>query len=72
MKKNMGAADRIIRTLIAVVIGVLFFKGVITGVLGVILGILAIVFLATSLVGWCPAYLPFKISTCKAAPTGGK
>ena len=72
MKKNMGAADRIIRTLIAVVIGVLFFKGVIAGVLGVILGILAIIFLATSLVGWCPLYLPFGLSTCKAVPAAKK
>ena len=72
MKKNMGAADRIIRTLIAVVIGVLFFRGVITGVVGVILGIIAIIFLATSLVGWCPLYLPLKISTCKSASAGGK
>lgn len=72
MKKNMGAADRVIRTLIAVIIGVLFFKGVITGALGVILGIVAIIFLATSLVGWCPGYLPFKISTCKPAPAKAK
>ncbi|HEU4366005.1 MAG TPA: DUF2892 domain-containing protein [Candidatus Krumholzibacteria bacterium] len=72
MKKNMGAADRVIRTLIAVLIGVLFFKGVIPGVLGVALGILAIIFLATSLVGWCPLYLPFKISTCRTAPAKAK
>jgi hypothetical protein len=72
MKKNMGAADRVIRTLIAVIIGVLFFRGVITGVLGVILGIVAIVFLATSAVGWCPLYLPLKISTCKTAPAKSK
>ena len=68
----MGSADRIIRTLIAVVIGVLFFKGVISGVLGVVLGILAIIFLATSLVGWCPMYLPLKLSTCKTAPAKSK
>ena len=68
----MGAADRVIRTLIALVIGVLFFKGVITGVLGVILGILAIVFPATSLSGWCPLYLPFKISTRRTATPAGK
>lgn len=71
MKKNMGTVDRIIRTLIAVVIGVLFFRGVISGVLGIVLGILAIVFLATSFVGWCPGYLPLKISTRKAAPAAG-
>jgi len=72
MKRNMGAADRVIRTLIAVVIGVLFYRGIISGTLGVILGIVAIIFLATSLVGWCPLYLPFKISTCKPAGSGGK
>ena len=72
MKKNMGAADRIIRTLLAVVIGVLFFKGVIAGLFGVILGILAIIFLATSAVGWCPLYLPFHLSTCRTAPAKSK
>ncbi len=70
MKKNMGAADRLIRVLIAAVIGVLFYRGVITGVLGMILGIFAIVFVATSIVGWCPLYIPFKFSTCK--PAAGK
>jgi hypothetical protein len=68
----MGAVDRVIRTLIALILIALFLKGVITGVLGVVLGILAIVFLATSLVGWCPLYLPFKISTCKPAAPAGK
>lgn len=64
MKKNMGTADRVIRTLIAVVIGVLYFTGVIGGTLAMILGIVAVLFLLTSLVSWCPGYLPFGISTC--------
>ncbi len=68
----MGAVDRAIRTLVALIIAALFFRGVITGVLGIVLGILAIVFLATSLVGWCPLYLPLKISTCKPAASAGK
>jgi hypothetical protein len=65
MKKNMGSADKIIRTLIAVVIGILIITGQITGVLAIILGIFAVIFLATSLFGFCPLYLPFKLSTMK-------
>jgi hypothetical protein len=65
MKKNMGSADRIIRTLLAVVIAVLYFTKQITGTAGIILGIVAIVFLLTSAVGFCPLYVPLKISTRK-------
>ena len=65
MKKNMGTADRLIRALIAVGIAVLYFTGVIDGTLTVILGIVAVVFLLTSLVGRCPAYVPLGISTQK-------
>jgi len=61
----MGAADRIIRIVLAVVIAVLFFTDQITGAAAVILGILAIIFLLTSLVGFCPLYVPFKLSTRK-------
>jgi uncharacterized membrane protein YkgB len=67
MKKNMGTADRVIRTVIAVVIGVLYFTGVIGGTLALILGIVAVLFLLTSLVAWCPSYLPFGISTAGPA-----
>lgn len=65
MKKNMGTADRVIRIVIAAIIAALYFSGQITGTLAIVLGIVAIIFLATSLIGWCPAYLPFHISTCK-------
>lgn len=65
MKKNMGGADRIIRLIIAAIIAVLYFTGQISGTLAIILGIIAIAFLVTSLIGWCPLYVPFKISTCK-------
>jgi hypothetical protein len=63
MKRNMGTADRVIRTLVAVVIAVLYFTNVIGGTLALILGIIAVLFLLTSLVSWCPGYLPFGIST---------
>lgn len=68
MTKNMGTADRVIRTLIAVAIAVLFFTGAISGTLAILLGIVAVAFLVTSLVGWCPSYLPFGLSTRKTAP----
>lgn len=63
MKKNMGVVDRIIRTILAIVVIVLFATKQITGVAAIILGILAVIFLLTSAVGLCPLYLPFKIST---------
>ncbi len=65
MKKNMGLIDRIIRTIVAIVIGILIFTKVIVGVWAIILGILAVVFLLTSLLAWCPLYLPFNFSTRK-------
>jgi len=65
MQKNMGTADRAIRVLIAVLLGVLIFAGQIVGVTAIILGIVAIVFVLTSVVGFCPLYVPLKHSTCK-------
>jgi Na+(H+)/acetate symporter ActP len=65
MKRNMGAIDRIIRTILAVVVVVLYFTDQISGVAAIILGILAIIFLITSAIGFCPLYVPLKISTKK-------
>jgi hypothetical protein len=65
MKKNMGTIDRVIRIVIAVVIAVLFFTGQITGSLGIILLVLASIFLLTSLVNFCPLYTLVGIKTCK-------
>jgi len=63
MKKNMGTIDRIIRMLLAIVVIILYMTGSITGVAAIILGILAIVFILTSLIGFCSLYVPLKIST---------
>jgi Protein of unknown function (DUF2892) len=68
MTKNMGTADRAIRTLIALAIVVLYFTGKISGTVAIVLGIVAIAFLVTSLVGSCPSYLPFGLSTRKKSP----
>ncbi len=61
----MGLIDRLIRTILAIVVIVLYFTRQITGVAAIILGIIAIIFLLTSAFGFCPLYLPFKISTRK-------
>lgn len=65
MKKNMGTIDRVIRVVIALVVAALYFTGQISGTAAIILGILAVVFLLTSLVSTCPLYMPFGLSTRK-------
>lgn len=65
MKANMGTIDQAIRITGAIAIAVLYFTDVISGVLAIVLGILAIVFVITSFIKFCPLYLPFKITTLK-------
>lgn len=65
MKKNMGTIDRTIRILLAVAVLVLYLLDLISGTAAIILGIFAIIFFLTSLVAFCPLYVPFKISTRK-------
>ncbi len=64
MKKNMGNADRIIRLLLAVVVAVLYFTNVITGTLGIVLLVVAGVFVLTSLISFCPLYPLIGLNTC--------
>ena len=64
MKKNMGSADRIIRAIIAIIVGVLYFTGTVSGTFGIVLLVLAGVFVLTSLISFCPLYAPFGIRTC--------
>ena len=63
MKKNMGSLDKTIRILLVIAIGVLYYTKVIEGTLALILGAFAVVLLLTSLISFCPLYLPFGIST---------
>ncbi len=65
MKQNMGLIDKVIRILVAVVVIALYFAHVISGVLAIILLILAGIFILTSLIGICPLYMPFRINTAK-------
>lgn len=61
----MGTADQIIRILFAVLIAVLYFTNIISGTLAIVLLVLAVVFILTGFIGFCPLYLPFKINTNK-------
>lgn len=67
MKKNMGMIDRVVRTVIAIAVGVLYYMNIIQGTLGIILLVLAVVFLLTSIISFCPLYLPLKLSTRKGS-----
>jgi hypothetical protein len=67
MKKNMGNADRIIRVIVATLISILCFNEVITGTVSIILMVIAAIFLLTSLVGYCPLYVPLGVQTRKMA-----
>ncbi len=64
MKKNMSSSDRLIRLTLAATVVVLFLTNVLTGTLAYVLLGLAVVFVLTSMVGFCPIYAPFGFSTC--------
>jgi hypothetical protein len=68
MTKNMGGWDRGIRILVALVLGWLYLGGQLSGALGIVLLVVAVLLLITGLTGFCPGYLPFKFSTRKTAP----
>lgn len=61
----MSNLDRIIRVFVAAIFAYLFFSGTVTGVLGIILLVLGAVFVLTSVIAFCPLYVPFKFSTQK-------
>jgi len=59
MKCNVGKVDRIARIIIGLCIiaaGIYFQSW---------FGVIGLVPLATALLGWCPLYVPFGISSCK-------
>lgn len=59
--RNVGGIDRILRAGIGLVLIALVFVGPQTP-----WGWLGVIPLATAIIGWCPAYLPFGIKTCRA------
>ncbi len=65
MKRNMSNVDRIVRVLLAALFAYLYFGGIVTGIFGLVLVVLAAVFLLTAVIAICPLYVPFKFSTYK-------
>ena len=65
MKRNMSNLDRIIRAIVAVLFAYLYFGGIVTGGLGIFLVVVGAVLLLTAIIGFCPLYVLFKISTLK-------
>lgn len=65
MINNMGVLDRIIRVVIAIVIAVLYYYGQMSGLAAIILGLIAVIFILTGIVGYCPVYQLIGISTKK-------
>ena len=63
MEPNIGKADRVIRSILAVLMVILFFRGIVTGVLGLVLIVLATVFAATSFLSYCPIYSMTRFNT---------
>jgi hypothetical protein len=66
MKRNMSNTDRIVRVLISALFAYLYFSGIVTGTLGIVLLVLAGVFTLTAVIAFCPLYAPFKLSTYKS------
>lgn len=64
MKKNVGTIDKVIRLLLALTVGVLYFTGVITGTLAIILGLVALMFVVTSFMSFCGLYTLLGVNTC--------
>ena len=65
MKRNLSNIDRIARVALAAIFAYLYFGGIVTGTLGIVLVVLGAVFLLTALLAFCPLYAPFKFSTYK-------
>lgn len=66
MKRNMSDADRVIRVIVAALFVYLYFAGIVSGALGVILLALGAVFLLTSIMAFCPLYRLVKFSTYRS------
>jgi hypothetical protein len=65
MKPNMGTIDKAVRIIAALVIAGLYFAGLLSGKVAIVLLVIAAIFIATSFMSFCPLYYPFGISTRK-------
>lgn len=65
MKKNVGIIDRVVRIVIAAILAILYFAGVVSGTVGIIFLVLAAVSLLTGLFRVCGLYAIFGLNTCR-------
>lgn len=66
MKPNLSNMDRIVRVAVAALFAYLYFAGIVSGALGIVLLVLAAVFVLTAIIRFCPLYAVFKFSTQKS------
>jgi len=59
----MGFTDKIMRIIVAIIIGYLYYSNTISGTLALLLGAIAVIFVITSFISFCPLYLPFGLDT---------
>lgn len=65
MKTNMGVIDRVLRIVLAIAVAALYYLGYLTGTAAIVLGVIAVIFVLTGVIGFCPLYVPLKLSTKK-------
>lgn len=65
MKKNVGSVDKIFRVILAALVAILYFTGILSGTVGIVLLVLAVILVLTSMISFCPIYFPFGLSTAK-------
>lgn len=70
MKQNIGGTDRIVRIVLAALLTLGAWMAGFGSTTGIVLLVLAVVMLATSAVGFCPLYAPFKFSTNRRPANG--
>lgn len=66
MNCNVGIADRSIRVTIGLALLVAWIFSVFSGTLGIVLGVVGIILIATAGLKFCPLYRLFGASTCTA------
>jgi len=64
MRRNMSNMDRGVRFVVGIVMMGIGF-GALGGGAAVAVGVIGVILFATSAVGWCPLYIPFRVSTRK-------
>lgn len=65
MKMNVGRTDQIVRIILAALLLIAYFTDYVTGTMGIVALVLAVVFIVTAYVRFCPIWFGFKVNTCK-------